>query len=213
VRADLSAEDAQGIAMRAVAEQTTVFGFLVAGVNALVHELTDRTDLILGTIVAGRDRPEIRPLMGLFLNPLPLRSDVSGDPELGELVRRTGATVRAALAHGEVPFERIVADVNPDRHPYRHPLFDVVVNHHPPAGPPRLGDLRVTHLRGLAAPVAPYELMFRAISHPAGLTIQLDFQSDRFVEPVVHGWLDRYLELLHAMRAEPGRRLSACRRR
>jgi amino acid adenylation domain-containing protein len=207
VRADLSTDDAAGIAARALAEQTTLFGFLVAGVSVLVHELTGRTDVTMGTIVAGRDRPEVRSLMGLFLNPLPLRTELSGDPELRELVRRTGATIRAALAHGDLPFEHIVADVNPERRPYRQPFFDIVVNHHPPGFPPRLGDLRVGHLRGMAAPVAPYELMFRAVSHPNGLTVQLDFQRDRFAEDVVRGWLDRYVAILHLMMAEPERRL------
>jgi hypothetical protein len=208
VRADLSTDDAAGIATRALAEQTTLFGFLVAGVSVLVHELTGRTDVTMGTIVAGRDRPEVRSLMGLFLNPLPLRSDLSGDPELREVVRRTGATIRAALAHGDLPFEHIVADVNPERRPYRQPFFDIVVNHHPPGFPPRLGDLRVGHLRGMAAPVAPYELMFRAVSHPNGLTVQLDFQRDRFAEDVVRGWLDRYVAIVHQMMAEPERRLN-----
>jgi non-ribosomal peptide synthetase component F len=187
-----------------------VFGFLVAAANALVHQLTERTDLTLGTISAGRDRREIRPLIGLFLNPLPLRSDVSGDPELRELVRRAGAMLRATLAHSELPFERIVADVNPERRPYRQPLFDFVINYHPPASPPRLGELAVRHVRGLAAPVSPYELMLRAISHPRGLTLQLDFQRDRFVEADVRGWLDRYVALLRLMLAEPERRLSRC---
>jgi hypothetical protein len=86
-----------------------------------------------------------------------------------------------------------------------------VINHHPPGFPPRLGDLRVSHLRGMAPPVAPYELMFRAISHPSGLVVQLDFQRDRFAEDMVRGWLDRYVEVLHVMVSEPERRLSAAR--
>jgi amino acid adenylation domain-containing protein len=212
VRADLSLASAEAIAARALDEQTTLFGFLYAGVAVLIHELIDRTDLTIGTVLGGRDRPEVRPLIGLFLNPLPLRCDLSGDPDLREVVRRAGGVTRAALAHGDVPFERIVADVNPERRAYRQPFFDVVINHHPPGFPPRLGDLRVSHLRGMAPPVAPYELMFRAISHPAGLVIQLDFQRDRFAEDVVRGWLDRYVELLQVMISEPERRLSDSRR-
>jgi amino acid adenylation domain-containing protein len=213
VRADLSLASAEAIASRALDEQTTLFGFLYAGVAVFIHALVRSTDLTIGTVLGGRDRPEVRPLIGLFLNPLPLRCDLSGDPDLREVVRRAGVVTRAALAHGDVPFERIVADVNPERRAYRQPFFDVVINHHPPGFPPRLGDLRVSHLRGMAPPVAPYELMFRAISHPAGLVVQLDFQRDRFAEDVVRGWLDRYVELLQVMVSEPERRLSECRGR
>ncbi|HEY1816138.1 MAG TPA: condensation domain-containing protein [Kofleriaceae bacterium] len=208
VRAELDEPTAEALATLARAEGTTVFGALLAATAALLRELTGEDDLVVGTIAGGRDRPEVRPLVGLFLNPLPLRVDASGDPSLRELVRRAGAVTRAALAHGEVPFERIVADVNPSRRAFRQPLFDVVLNHHPIADPPRLGDLTVRHVRGVTAPVAPYELMIRTIAR-RGITVQLDFQRERFDEPSVAQWLARYLELLRAMAGDASRTLSS----
>jgi non-ribosomal peptide synthetase component F len=210
VRDELTEDEAGALAALARAEQTTVFGVLLAGAAAWLHALTARDDLTIGTIAAGRDRPEVRPLIGLFLNPLPLRVDATGDPSLRDLVRRAGATGRAALAHGEVPFERIVADVNPERRPFRQPLFDLVINHHPIADPPRLGELTVRHVRGVTAPVAPYELMIRTIAR-RGITVQLDFQRERFDEPSVAAWLARYLDVLRAMIATPARRISTLR--
>jgi non-ribosomal peptide synthetase component F len=106
-----------------------------------------------------------------------------------------------------VPFERIVADVNPERRAFRQPLFDLVLNHHPIADPPRLGDLTVRHVRGVTAPVAPYELMIRTIVR-RGITVQLDFQRERFREPSVEAWLARYVTVLRAMIAAPDQRLS-----
>jgi len=210
VRGELTELDAAAIAALARTEQTSVFGVLLAGAAAWLHGLTTRDDLTIGTIAAGRDRPEVRPLIGLFLNPLPLRIDASGDPTLRELVRRAGATARAALAHGEVPFERIVADVNPEREPFRQPLFDIVLNHHPLGDPPRLGDLTVKHVRGVTAPVAPYELMIRTIVR-RGITVQLDFQRDRFAEGRVNAWLGRLIEVLHMMITAPERHISTLR--
>ncbi len=202
VRTELSEADTTALAALARAEDTTIFGALLAGTAAWLRELTSQTDLVIGTIAAGRDRPELRALVGLFLNPLPLRVDASGEPSLRALVRRAGATTRAALAHGEVPFERIVADANPTRRPFRQPLFDLVLNHHPIADPPRLGDLTVRHVRGVTAPVAPYELMIRTIAR-RGIAVQFDFQRERFAEASVRAWLARYIEILRAMVASP----------
>jgi non-ribosomal peptide synthetase component F len=202
VRTELTEAEATALAALARAEDTTIFGALLAATAAWLRELTAQTDLVIGTIAAGRDRPELRALVGLFLNPLPLRVDASGEPTLRALVRRAGATTRAALAHGEVPFERIVADANPTRRPFRQPLFDLVLNHHPIADAPRLGDLTVRHVRGVTAPVAPYELMIRTITR-RGIAVQFDFQRERFAEASVRGWLARYVEILRAMVASP----------
>ncbi len=207
VRGELTEPEAAALAVLARTEQTTVFGVLFAGIGAWLHALSGSSDLTIGTIAAGRERPEVRPLVGLFLNPLPLRLDATGDPTLRELVRRAGVTARAALAHGEVPFERIVADVNPERRPFRQPLFDIVLNHHPLADPPRLGDLRVSHVRGVTAPVAPYELMIRTIVR-RGITVQLDFQRDRYDEERIERWLGRLVDVLRAVATSPERRLS-----
>jgi non-ribosomal peptide synthetase component F len=150
-------------------------------------------------------------MLGLFLNPLPLRLQLDGDPRLREVVAAAGRVSRAALAHSDVPFERIVADTNPERRPYRQPLFDVVINHHPPAPAPRLGDLKVSHVRGVGAPVTPYELMIRTIARANALTIQLDYQRERFADDAVAGWLARYVEILRRFLATPDDRLSALR--
>ena len=209
LRGHLGLPEADALAALARSERTTLFGLLLAAVGVLLHRLTGRTDLIVGTIAAGRDRPEVRPLLGLFLNPLPLRLALDGDPTLREIVGAAGRASRAALAHSDVPFERIVADVNPERRPYRQPLFDVVLNHHPPAPAPRLGDLHVSYVRGFGAPVTPYELMIRTIARGNGLTVQLDHQRDRFADDAVAGWLAAYLDILRQLATTPDRRLSA----
>jgi hypothetical protein len=207
-RVDLDEATGDALAQLARHEHATTFAVVLAAAAAWLHGLTAQTDLVIGTIAAGRDRPELRALIGLFLNPLPLRVSVAGDPSLRELVRRAGAVARAALAHGEVPFERIVADVHPERRPFRQPLFDVVLNHHPLADPPRLGELTVRHVRGVTAPVAPYELMIRTIAR-RGLTVQLDYQRDRFDDAAVTAWLARLVAVVRAMIETPDRRLSA----
>ena len=190
-------------------EQTSLFGVLFAAAGALLGQLSGRDDIVLGTVAAGRDRPEVRRVIGLFLNPLPLRLRLGGDPGVRELVGAAGRTLRAALAHSDVPFERVVADVNPERRPYRQPLFDVVLNHHPPPAAPRLGDLVVSPVRATGAAAAPYELMIRTMVRGDVLSIQIDHQRERFDGDVVAGWLARYVNILRRFAAAPGGRLSA----
>ena len=189
-------------------EQTSLFGVLFAAAGALLGQLSGRDDIVLGTVAAGRDRPEVRQVIGLFLNPLPLRLRLGGDPCARELVGAAGRALRAALAHSDVPFERLVADVNPERRPYRQPLFDVVLNHHPPPAAPRLGDLVVSPVRAAGAAAAPYELMIRTMVRGDVLSIQIDHQRERFDGDVVAAWLARYVNILRRFAAAPERRLS-----
>ncbi|HMG23473.1 MAG TPA: amino acid adenylation domain-containing protein [Kofleriaceae bacterium] len=209
VRARLDARDTEALGELARGEQATLFGALLAAAGALLARLTGRDDVTIGTVAAGRDRPELRSLIGLFLNPLPLRLRLDGDPTARAAIAAAGRTLRAALAHADVPFERIVADVNPERRPYRQPLFDVVINHHPPVPPPRLGDLEVSLVRDMGAPVTPYELMIRTIMRPDGMLVQIDFQRERFAGDVVADWLARYVAIVRRFLAAPDQPISA----
>src|SRR5262249_53539367 len=112
---------AQTAAVRALArsEGSSMFMVLLAALDLLVAELTGDNDVTIGTLVAGRDHPLVRPLVGVFLNTLPLRVNVGGATSLRDVLPRVRDATRGALAHGDVPFDRIVADVNPVRNPRR----------------------------------------------------------------------------------------------
>jgi non-ribosomal peptide synthetase component F len=196
------------MAALARSQQCTTFAVLLAGTYLLLREIAGTPDVTIGTIASGRDRPEVRHLIGLFLNPLPLRLAIDGDPTLVEVIRHAGRASRAALAHADVPFERIVADANPERRPFRQPLFDVVLNHHPPSPPLALGGLQVSHVRGVGAPVTPYELMIRTIARRSALTVRVDYQRERFADRTIQDWLRRYVEILRRMVETPERRIS-----
>ncbi|MFN0245622.1 MAG: condensation domain-containing protein, partial [Kofleriaceae bacterium] len=197
VRGQIGLDVLSRLGALASGEQVTMFSVMLAAAYMLLHRVTGATDLVVGTIHGGREVPQARGAFGLFLNPLALRCDLAGDLAANEVVRRAGATARAALAHAELPFERVVADVNPARSPFRHPLFDVVLNHHPPAPELRLGELSVEAVRGVRMSVVPYELMLRTITSSRGLAVQFDFQRDRFDEATVAAWHAEYLVLLH----------------
>ncbi len=109
------------------AERATPFMALIAGFLGLLHRYTGQEDLIVGSPVAGRNRVELEGLIGVFLNNLVLRTRLSAEISLRELIGRVRAGLLAGLAHQEVPFERLVDELRPERDLSRTPLFQVMV--------------------------------------------------------------------------------------
>ncbi|HVH12739.1 MAG TPA: condensation domain-containing protein, partial [Longimicrobium sp.] len=112
----------------ALREETTLFAVLLAAYRAVLGRLAGQDDVVLGTPTAGRTRRELEPLIGFFVNTLPLRTSLAGDPPFRELVRRERETVLDALAHQEVPFERIVEELKLPRDLSRNPLFQATLS-------------------------------------------------------------------------------------
>jgi amino acid adenylation domain-containing protein len=108
--------------------QATLFMTVLAGWSALLSRLSGQTDLVVGSPVAGRGRPELEPLIGFFANTLPLRIDLDGAPNAAELVRRAKDVVIAAHEHQDLPFEQMVDALRSARSMSHSPLFQVMLN-------------------------------------------------------------------------------------
>ena len=126
VQARLGTQYAKGLEALGQSQGITLFMGLMAVFGAVLSRWSGQRDVLLGSPVAGRGRPEIEGLIGFFVNTLVLRNDLTGDPDLLTLLSRAKETVLAAQEHLTVPFERLVEEIVPGRNTSHSPLFQVV---------------------------------------------------------------------------------------
>jgi aspartate racemase len=200
---------ALGARLRALArrEASSVFMVLLAAFQALLHRLTGQDDLALGTVSAGRSRPELERLLGFFANPLPLRGDLTGDPTFAELLVRVRDQTLEALAHDDVPFELLVNELGIERDAGRNPLFQVAFSLEAPRVPLPAG-WDVGHL-DVDTGTCKFDLYLELDERPETIVGRVVYRTDLFDATTIERLAARYRRVLEAVVADPGRRLSA----
>jgi amino acid adenylation domain-containing protein len=186
----------------------TLFMVLLAGYQALLLRLADKDDLVVGVPVAHRRRVEVEGLIGFFVNTLALRGELSGDPGFGEWVTRVRDTALGAYAHQDLPFEKLVEELQPERSLSHSPVFQVMcVLQNAPA---RDLDLPGLSLRrtGLEPISAKFDLNLLLAESSTGLAGVWEYDSD-LLEPVtVERWSGAFEALLTGAVTKPQARLS-----
>jgi amino acid adenylation domain-containing protein len=186
-------------------QSATPFMILLAAFLALLQRLTGRDDLCIGSPVASRERPETADLIGFLVNTLVLRGDLSGDPPFRELVERLRLRAIEAFAHQDLPFERLVEELKPERDPSRSPLVQVSFTVQTGGEvPPRLGDVRVDPLAFEGGTVR-FDL---TLALRAGFAGSLLYATAIFDATTAERWADHFVRLAAAACAMPDRRLS-----
>jgi amino acid adenylation domain-containing protein len=127
LRVELSAPLVRGMKTLGQGANATLFMVLLASFEALLARYTGAEDLVVGSPIANRSRVETEGLIGLFANPLPLRGDLSGDPSFRALLERVREATLQAYAHQDLPFERLVEELRPERSTAFSPLFQVLL--------------------------------------------------------------------------------------
>jgi amino acid adenylation domain-containing protein len=178
---------------------------LLAGFQALLARWSGQEDLAVGSPVAGRTRVELEGLIGFFVNTLVLRGDLSGDPDSRTLIHQARERFLAAQAHQELPFEKLVEELKPERNLARPPLFQVLlVLQNLPRAPLVLPGLEVTS-ESVDTGTAKFELQLTLEESDAGLSGSLDYNRDLFEIPTMDRFLGHFAALLAAAVAEPER--------
>ncbi len=186
----------------------TLFMTLLAAFEVLIHQYTGQDDLLVGTNMANRNRREIESLIGFFVNTLALRFDLSGDPTFCQLLRRVRRVTLEAFAHQDVPFEKVIEDLKPQRNGSFAPLFQVkLVLQNFPAAPRRLPDLRLTPL-DLQARTANFDLVLVVEQGEEELTGSFVYDTDLFEASAIARMAGHFQTLLEAVVADPDRELS-----
>jgi amino acid adenylation domain-containing protein len=190
-----------------VAEGVTLYMVFLAGFFALLHRLTGHRDVVIGTPIANRNWLPIEGMVGTFVNTLVLRSDVSGEMDFRRLLRMVRDVSLDAYAHQDLPFEKLVEALQPDRGQGGLPIVQVLFNF---ANTP-FARTDFKHLSWL-----PYEISRGAAQFDLTLSIDpmasrkayLEFNTDLFDRETIERWLQHYLTLLEAMVERPAQSIN-----
>jgi amino acid adenylation domain-containing protein len=186
----------------------TLFMTLLAAFQVLLHRYTGETDITVGTYIAGRNRSELEPLIGFFLNSLAMRIDVSGDPTFLEVLARAKDMTLDAYAHQELPFAKLVQELRPERNLTRNPFFQIVfqmLNL-----PPVSKDFRHADTPQLAVQrgTAIFDLTFTFWESGDLLKGHIEYNTDLFQTNTIQRFVSHYMRLLAGVVADPSKHIS-----
>ena len=195
---------AQADRLRALSQQegVTLFMTLLSAFALLLHRYTGQDDIVVGSPIANRTRPEVAPLIGFFVNTLVLRIDLRGNPTCRELLRRVRDVALGAYDHQDVPFEALVQELRPERDLRRTPLFQVTFQLFTSPGAaggdaPAIVDVD----RG----TANVDLAFDVEDGPFGLSMNVEYSTELFDRARIDRLLDHFDRITLQILADPAR--------
>jgi amino acid adenylation domain-containing protein len=192
-------------------EDCTLFMTLLAAFQTLLLRYTAQDDIPVGTSITNHARVETEPLVGLFSNTLVLRTDLSGNPSFRELLRRVREVTLEAYAHQDLPFEKLVEELQPQRELSHSPLFQVMfVLQHGPAANLKLPGLSVS-LIDRHNGTAKFDLLLSMVEEGGELTGSLEYSTDLFEAGTIERLCTHFQVLLETIVTEPERNLSEFR--
>ncbi len=202
---------ADALAQLGRANDATPFMVLLSGLAALLQRITRQDDIIIGSPIAGRTARELDDLVGFFVNALALRLDLSGDPDVGELLHRARRVATDAYANQDFPFDRLVELLNPVRDLARSPIFSVMLVFQSARVESSVAEafdgLRIQPLPNEWF-TAKFDLQFFVKDADDGLHIALEYNTDLWGPASVQRMLEQWQQVLTAMVAQPQTALS-----
>jgi amino acid adenylation domain-containing protein len=189
-------------------EGATPFMVLLSAFQLLLAKYAGSDDVVVGTPIAGRTRREVEELVGLFLNTLALRTELGGDPDFREVLRRVRAATLGAYENQDVPFERLVEELQPERSLSHSPLFQVafILEDAGEAGF-ALPGVRVRHL-DVESATSKFDLTLALTQGPDGIGGALEYSADLFERGTIRRMVAHLARVLEQVAAAPETRLS-----
>jgi hypothetical protein len=195
----------------------TIFMTLMAVFLSVLHQRTGQDDIVVGSAVADRDRPQLEDIIGFLVNMLVFRTDLSGNPSFPELLRRVRETTLGAYTHKDLPLTRLVSEAQPERDLSRMPLFQVQFSLLTPEENPALygyglgtGVIQASELLGMPATTFPvqydnarYDIAAFLWDLPTGISGTLEYSSDLFEPTTMRYLVEDFVEALKFIAEQP----------
>ncbi|MFC5743624.1 non-ribosomal peptide synthetase [Dyella tabacisoli] len=189
-------------------EQATLFMVLVAAYQVLLWRLSGQDDIVVGSPIAGRTRRQTESLIGCFLNTLVLRTRLQPGTRFRDMLQQVREVTLGAYAHQDLPFERLVAELQPERDLSRQPLCQVGMTlQNLPRDGGTLPGLKFTPI-SVDKVTAKFDLWFLMNESPTGLRGSIEYSSDLFDRETIERWAEHFQTLLQAAVADPDTPLS-----
>ncbi len=190
-------------------EGVTLFMTLLAAWQTLLHRYSGQRDIIVGSPIANRNRAETEPLIGFFVNTLVMRTNMTGNPAFREILRQVRETALDGYAHQDVPFEKLVEELQPQRDTSHTPIVQVVFAlQNAPVPDIEMPDLTLAYLEGETGAVK-FDLTLLLQETPEGLRGSLQYRSELFDATTIKRMLGHFENLLRGVVANPDEQLEA----
>lgn len=184
-------------------QSVTTFMTLFATFNILLSHISGQEDIVMGSTIAGRNRPETDGLIGFFINALPLRCDLTGAPSFVSLLQRVRELCLDAYTNQDVPFDKIVEEIKPQREPGRHPIFDILFNIADPSE--RMLTLAACEVTKIAQAdaEAKFDIVLSAPEVDGKIELAVVYNADLFRKPRIVTLLEQFASLLEQVGDNP----------
>ncbi|MGH8000645.1 MAG: amino acid adenylation domain-containing protein, partial [Brasilonema sp.] len=188
-------------------EGVTLFMTLLAAFKTLLYRYTGQTDILVGSPIASRNRAEIESLIGFFVNILVLRTNLDGEPSFRDLLSRVKSTALAAYVHQDLPFEKLVEELQPERHLSYNPFFQVAfVLQNVPLPTPKLSDISIIAQEGYSG-TAKFDLTLFMEDREHALVATAEYNTDLFDADTITRMLGHFQTMLESIVANPKQNL------
>jgi len=191
-------------------EGVTPFMALLTLFNVLIYRHTGEMDIVVGTPIANRRKPQLEDLIGLFVNTLVMRTDLSGEPSVRELLARVREVALGAYSHQDMPFELLVEELQPSRSLSYNPLFQVMfILQSADAAQSQQTEPNAMQAVNLVATTAKFDftVSFGEVGESANLSVE--YNADLFEHETITRLVDRFIVLIDSAVAEPEQKISA----